>query len=107
MRFVGVTSVGKTHSTEHKYAHQLPADWTWERFAVVPLGDGLIGLHNPQNNRFLRATPHGGADASEPKSPADFPAGWTWERWQVVELPGSNTPSSPTLPGGWTFSAAR
>ncbi|CAE7703906.1 unnamed protein product, partial [Symbiodinium necroappetens] len=105
-RFVGVTPDGKTHSTEHKYAHQLPAGWTWERFAVVPL-NGLIGLHNPQNNRFLRATPQGGADASAQKSPADIPDGWTWERWQVVEVPGSTEPTSPKLPGGWTFSAAR
>ncbi|CAE7256971.1 unnamed protein product [Symbiodinium sp. CCMP2592] len=108
VRFVGVTSDGKTHSTDHKAAHELPADWTSERFAVVPLGNGLIGLHNPQHNRFLRATPHGGCDASEPKSPADMPDWWTWERWQVVELPGSSTPtSSATLPNGWDFGAAR
>ncbi|CAE7256975.1 unnamed protein product [Symbiodinium sp. CCMP2592] len=105
-RFVGVWLDGKSYASPH--AHQLPAEWTSQRFAVVPLGNGLIGLHNPQNNRFLRAAPHGGCDASEEKSPADFPADWTWERWQVVELPGSsNTPSSPTLPGGWTFGAAR
>ncbi|CAE7453413.1 unnamed protein product [Symbiodinium sp. CCMP2456] len=106
-RFVGLTPTGLAYSTEHRHADQLPAEWTWERFAVVPLGNGLIGLHNPQNNRFLTATPQGGAVGSAPMSPHGIPDSWTWERWQVVELTGSSVPTSPTLPGGWDFDAAR
>jgi hypothetical protein len=35
-------------------AHDLPAYWTAERFAVIDAGNGRIALHNKTYNRFVR-----------------------------------------------------
>ena len=32
----------------------LPNNWTWERFQVLPLEHGLIALYNVHHNGFLR-----------------------------------------------------
>ena len=87
---------------------QLPAEWTWARFAVMPAEGGLIGLHCAANQRLLRARgPDGGIDASGfVQSAAIIPGTWWWHKWQVVEPPGA-TPTVPSAPEGWTFSPAR
>ena len=40
-------------SSSHDYNAPFPSGWTWEKFAVVDAGDGLISLHSPKWNRFL------------------------------------------------------
>ncbi|CAE7300245.1 unnamed protein product, partial [Symbiodinium sp. CCMP2456] len=80
---------GGVRSSAPRSMDDLPDDWTWERFQVVPFEHGLIALYNAHHNRFLRMTSHPGwasIDSSLPVTPEALPAGWTWERWQVVDV---------------------
>ncbi|CAE7797201.1 unnamed protein product [Symbiodinium sp. CCMP2592] len=104
-RYVGLKDDGAVIVSDK--ADQLPADWTWARFAVMPAGSGLIALHCTANQRMLRAKgPTEGIDASDPvKSAAILPGSWWWHKWQVVEPPSAPMPTMPSAPEGWTFSA--
>lgn len=57
--------------------------WTWERFEVVDVGNGLIALLNSATNRWLRLTDKG--DANSPAR-GDFQLTWEWERFAVVDV---------------------
>ncbi|CAE7248694.1 unnamed protein product [Symbiodinium sp. KB8] len=58
--------------------------WTYERFAVVDVGNGEIALHNTLSNRFVKME---GLEmmVSSIKDVEDFPAGWNLERFRVVD----------------------
>jgi len=62
----------------------LPSDWTWEKFAVVDAGDGLIALHCPKWNRFLSLSPEGEVYGSPHRAASQFPSGWSWQKFKAV-----------------------
>ncbi|CAE7746647.1 unnamed protein product [Symbiodinium sp. CCMP2456] len=91
-------------ASDPKNASDLPANWLWERFQVVPTEDGVIALHNAEHNRFLTMNTQG-IVGSPPKNPQDLPGPteWAWERWQVVQI------AEPYILGfpGWNFEGSR
>ncbi|OLQ01651.1 hypothetical protein AK812_SmicGene15575 [Symbiodinium microadriaticum] len=62
----------------------MPSGWTWEKFAVVDAGDGLIALHSPKWNRFLSLNPEGHVYGSPNQAASQLPSDWTWQKFKVV-----------------------
>ncbi|CAE7687129.1 unnamed protein product [Symbiodinium sp. CCMP2456] len=62
----------------------LPSDWTWEKFAVVDAGDGLIALHSPKWNRFLSLSPEGEVYGSPNRAASHLHPGWSWQKFKAV-----------------------
>ena len=59
--------------------------WGAERFHVLDCGGGLIALHAPCANRFLRLTREGSVDGhAGHRAYGDFPSDWVLEKLQVV-----------------------
>ncbi|CAE7206521.1 unnamed protein product [Symbiodinium necroappetens] len=67
------------------YDDPLPASWTWEKFAVVDAGNGLIALHSPKFNRFVKMTATGDLIAGPYKAASQLPDEWTDLKFRVVE----------------------
>ena len=61
----------------------IPLSWTLEVFKVVDGGDGLVGLWNPTNKRFIRITDTD-LDKSDPREDGTLPSSLTWERFKIV-----------------------
>ena len=70
--------------------------WTWQRFTVVPAGDGQFVFHNTLHNRMIRMS-SSTMDSSGHKAPQDLPSGWTWERFRIVQVSRSQ-PDCPQNP---------
>lgn len=90
----------------------LPSWWMYEKFQVVPLEHGLIGLYNAHHNRFLRTSGHDGPvglDSSTPMTPQALPVQWTYERFRVIDISHLHAADgvNPHVPGGWTFNGLR
>eukprot|EP00439_Symbiodinium_sp_Y106_P049218 s639_g6.t1 len=103
---------GGVKSSEPRSMDDLPDQWIYERFQVLPLEHGVIALYNAHHNRFLRMTDQpgtAGIDSSTPMTPQAMPAGWTWERWQVIDISYLHAANgvNPHVPGGWTFNGLR
>mmetsp|Transcript_40680 Transcript_40680/g.95075 ORF Transcript_40680/g.95075 Transcript_40680/m.95075 type:complete len:99 (-) Transcript_40680:192-488(-) len=86
----------------------LPDAWTYERFQVVPVENGLIALWNVHHNKFVGMGPEG-LYVSPPMAPQGLPDGWTHQRFQVVDISHLHAADgvNPHVPGGWTFNGLR
>ena len=67
------------------YDDPLPASWTWEKFAIVDAGNGLIALHSPKFNRFVKMTATGDLIAGPYKAASQLPDEWTDLKFRVEE----------------------
>ncbi|CAE7235037.1 unnamed protein product [Symbiodinium sp. CCMP2592] len=69
----------------------LPGDWSWERFYMMPVRnflepDTLVALYSDAHGRFLRMYDHGGhCDMDSSASGPSLPDAWTLERFRVVD----------------------
>ncbi|CAE7242733.1 unnamed protein product [Symbiodinium sp. CCMP2592] len=91
-RFLNMRAEGVGRSNHPPKPPQLPSNWGWERFRILPaerilVPGSSIALHSPRWNRFVVMT-NGALERSVEKDVTDFPEEWTWERFTVVDAGG-------------------
>ena len=57
-----------------------------ERFRVVDVGMGMLGLYNEKFGRYVQMTDTQKMRSTHVMAKADLQGGWQWEKFQVVDL---------------------
>ena len=60
-----------------------------ERFRVVDVGMGMLGLYNEKFRRYVQMTDTQKMRSTHVMAKADLQGGWQWEKFQVVDLVGT------------------